>query len=184
MIFGKGRNTPNRIDTVNVPGYAGVIGLVACPGIRVGAMTPSSKKNLPVDVQEIIDWGANGVVCFLEAHELAISRVEALPTQIQESGMWWRLLPIVDMGVPDQHFEDDWAEEGELIRHALRIGERVIFHCYAGLGRTGMMAARVLVEMGMDPEEAIVTVRQDNSRRIQNKKQEDLVRSCRSLYHR
>ena len=94
MIFGKGRNTPNRIDTVNVPGYAGVMGLVACPGIRVGAISPSSKKNLPVDVQEIIDWGANGVVCFLEAHELAISRVEALPTELQESGLWLSLIHI------------------------------------------------------------------------------------------
>ena len=182
MIFGKGR-TPNRIDTVNLPGYAGVMGLVACPGIRVGSLTPKSNKNLAVDLQELKDWGANGVVCFLEAHELAISRVEQLPVQVQESGIWWRLLPIVDMGVPDQFFEDAWAEEGELIRHALRIGERVIFHCYAGLGRTGMMAARILVEMGMDPEEAIRTVRQDNPRRIQNEKQEELVRSCRSLYH-
>jgi len=182
MIFGKNRSTPNRIDAVNVPGYAGVMGLVACPGIRVGAMSPSSKKNLNTDLQEINEWGANGVVCFLEAHELAIARIEELPERVQEAGMWWRLLPIVDMGVPHQQFEDEWAEEGELIRHALRIGERVIFHCYAGLGRTGMMAARILVEMGMDPEEAIATVRVDNSRRIQNEKQENLVRSCRALY--
>jgi len=182
MIFGKGRANPNEIDAVNVPGYVGVMGLVACPGIRVNAMSPSSKKNLTMDVQEIIDWGANGVVCFLEPHELAIARIEELPEKVQEAGMWWRLLPIVDMGVPTQEFEDVWAEEGELIRHALRIGERVIFHCYAGLGRTGMMAARILVEMGMDPEVAIATVRQDNSRRIQNEKQENLVRSCRALY--
>lgn len=182
MIFGKGRATPNRIDTVNVPGYVGCMGLVACPGIRVSAISPASKKNLGIDLQEINEWGANGVVCFLEAHELAIARIEELPDRVQEAGMWWRLLPIVDMGTPTQEFEDVWAEEGELIRHALRIGERVVFHCYAGLGRTGMMAARILVEMGMDPEVAITTVRQDNSRRIQNEKQEDLVRSCRPLY--
>ena len=182
MIFGLGQATPNRVDTVNIPGFVGCMGLVAGPGTRVNTITPNSKKYLGADLQEINEWGANGVVCFLEAHELAILRIEELPERVQEAGMWWRLLPIVDMGTPTQEFEDEWAEEGELIRHALRIGERVIFHCYAGLGRTGMMAARVLVEMGMDPEEAITTVRKDNSRRIQNEKQEDLVRSCRSLY--
>ena len=96
--------------------------------------------------------------------------------------MWWRHLPIRDMGIPSQEFEDHWAEEGELIRHALRIGERVIFHCYAGLGRTGMMAARILVEMGMEPEAAIAAVRAANKRRIQTADQLEFVRTCEPLY--
>ena len=184
MVLGIGKSTPNPVDTINIPGFAGTIGLVACPGVRVAATNPSSRKNLDADLQELVAWGTNGVVCFLEPHELAISKIEELPERVQSQGMWWRQLPIIDMGVPDQQFEDNWAEEGELIRHALRIGERVIFHCYAGLGRTGMMAARILVEMGMDADAAIMAVRQNNRRRIQNDKQETLVRTSTCLYER
>jgi len=168
MVLGIGKSTPNPIDTINIPGFVGAIGLVACPGIRVTAANPSKPKNLDVDLDELIAWGANGVVCFLEPHELVISKIEELPQRIESSGMWWRQLPIVDMGIPDQEFEDNWAEEGELIRHALR----------------GMMAARILVEMGMDAESAIIAVRQKNRRRIQNDKQETLVRTSTCLYER
>ncbi len=182
MILGLGKNNPNPIDTVSVPGYVGSMGLVACPGIRIGSTQPPNKKNLAIDVQELVDWSANGVVCFLEPHELEAARLQELPDLVRAQGIRWRQLPIVDMSIPDQAFEDAWAEEGELIRHALRIGERIVFHCYAGLGRTGMMAARILVEMGMQPEQAIAAVRQNNYRRIQTDMQEELVRTCVCLY--
>lgn len=182
MILSLGKSKPNPVDTVSVPGYVGSMGLVACPGVRIGSTQPPNKKNLAVDIQELVDWGANGVVCFLEPHELEVARVEELPELVREHGMWWRQLPIIDMDIPDQEFEDAWAEEGELLRHALRIGERIVFHCYAGLGRTGMIAARILVEMGMRPEQAIAAVRQNNPRRIQTDLQEELVRTCVSLY--
>ena len=41
----------------------------------------------------------------------------------------------------------------------LRDGESIVLHCKGGLGRTGMVAARLLVELGCMPEEAIVAVR-------------------------
>ena len=100
---------------------------------------------------------------------------------IQSAGIWWLHLPIIDMDIPNQDFEDVWAVEGERVRHALRIGERVAIHCYAGLGRTGMIAARLLVEQGVDPENAIVEVRRSNRRRIQTKGQANFVRSLSAL---
>ena len=182
MLFGLGRPpTPNPIDTVPVPGSVGCMGLVACPGTRIDQPPSGSRRLIQTDLQEIVDWGANGVVCLVEPHELVMNKVEALPAMVEEAGMWWKHLPIIDMDIPSQRFEDAWAVEGERIRHALRIGERVAFHCYAGLGRTGMIAARILVEFGVDPEEAIRRVRADNRRRIQTKGQSNFVRSCFSL---
>lgn len=109
------------------------------------------------------------------------NKVEPLPAAVQKAGMWWKHLPIIDMDIPNQEFENVWAVEGERIRHALRIGERVIIHCYAGLGRTGMIAARILVEFGVEPEQAIRLVRRDDRRRIQTRAQANFVRSCYSL---
>lgn len=182
MLFGLGKlPAPNPIDTVGVPGSVGCMGLVACPGTRIDQMVAGSRRHLQADLKEIIDWGANGILCLVEPHELKMNRVEDLPRLTMENGMWFKQLPIIDMDIPDQAFENAWAVEGERIRHALRIGERVIIHCYAGLGRTGMIAARLLVEMGMEPDDAIRAVRRDNRRRIQTKSQANFVRSCYSL---
>ncbi len=182
MLFGLGKNTPpNTIDTVNVPGSVGCMGLMPCPGVRVADGLAGQKRHLQADLQEIEAWGANGVLCLVEPHELKMNQVEELPHMIQSAGMWWLHLPIIDMDIPNQDFEDAWAVEGERIRHALRIGERVAIHCYAGLGRTGMIAARILVEMGVDPKQAVAAVRQDNRRRIQTRGQATFVKSLQPL---
>jgi len=172
---------PNPIDSVAVPHYPGFMGLVACPGTRIGQPEIATKKVLPIDLEEVVDWGANGFICLLEQHELEQHRVQNLCAEVESRGIWFKQLPIPDMGIPDQQFEDAWAVEGERIRHALRIGERVIFHCWAGLGRTGMMAARILVEMGMDHKEAIREVRSTNRRRIQTKGQSNYILRCHSF---
>ena len=186
MIFGLRKAPPaNLIDTIPVPGSVGCMGLVACPGTRIDRAPSGSKRLLQADLDEIIEWGANGVLCLVEPHELKLNKVEGLPAAVQTAGMWWKHLPIIDMDIPNQEFENVWAVEGERIRHALRIGERVAIHCYAGLCRTGMIAARILVEFGIDPEQAIRRVRRDNRRRIQTHAQANFVRSCYSLvdYH-
>lgn len=182
MLFGLGKNaTPNQIDTVPVPGSVGCMGLMPCPGVRVAEGSAGLKRHFEADLAEIDAWGANGVLCLVEPHELKMNRVENLPHAVQSAGMWWRHLPIIDMDIPNQDFEDAWAVEGERIRHALRIGERVAIHCYAGLGRTGMIGARILVEFGLDPKQAVTAVRQDNRRRIQTRGQLNFVRSLNSL---
>jgi len=182
MVFGIGRPPePNHIDTIAVPGTVGCMGLVACPGIRVHQSTGVNRKHLLADVEALKHWGANGVVSFIESHEFKMNKVEEMPKLFQQAGIWWRHLPIIDMDIPNQDFEDEWAVEGERIRHALRIGERVILHCYAGLGRTGMIAARILVEMGVEHEAAIAAVRESNKGRIQTKRQSMFVRQIQSL---
>ena len=79
------------------------------------------------------------------------------------------------MSVPDQEFEEVWAVEGKQIKASLVAGERVILHCLAGLGRTGMIAARLLVDMGMSPELAVAEVRKVRPRAIQTDNQEMYV---------
>lgn len=182
MVLGIGRAPePNKIDTITVPGCVGVLGLVACPGVRVHQATGVGRKHLAADLEELQNWGANGVVSLIEKHEFKMNKVEEIPNLLADAGMWWLHLPIIDMAITNQKFEDEWAVQGERIRHALRIGERVALHCYAGLGRTGMIGARILVEMGMDNEEAIAAVREPNRRRIQTKDQSNFVRKINPL---
>ncbi len=158
-----------------------MLGLVACPGVRVGSTAAPNKRQIQGDLEAIIDWGTNGFVTLFEAHEFKVNRVEDLHPRLNEVGIWTMHLPIIDMHIPDQAFEDEWAVQGERIRHSLRIGERVVLHCFAGLGRTGMIAARLLVEMGMEPDHAVLAVRKNNKRRIQTQDQLDFVYTCYPL---
>lgn len=178
MIFNFKRATPNPIDTIVSPLFVGRIGLVACPGVRIkGGMNQKVNKNIKSDIQEIVDWGASGVVSLVEEHELSIAGVADLPDRLASAGLWWRHLPMMDMYIPEEDFETEWQREGARIRNLLNHGSGIILHCYAGLGRTGLLAAKLLVEFGMEPEDAITLVRQTNKRRIQTKEQSEYIRA-------
>ena len=178
-MLGLVTNNANPIFTLNIPGRKGVIGMMACPGIRIESPRRGNlQKNLRRDLVACQEWGASGIVTFNQHKELEGLGVGDLGHHYIESGFWWRHLPITDMGVPDAEFEEMWAVEGKQIKASLVAGERVILHCLAGLGRTGMIAARLLVDMGMSPAIAVGEVRKVRPRAIQTDDQERHVHSC------
>ena len=70
-------------------------------------------------------------------------------------GLEWHHLPIADFGVPDACFEVAWRTAGPALHDHLTHGRSVLVHCRAGLGRSGLIAARLLVERGAAPDRAI-----------------------------
>jgi ADP-ribosyl-[dinitrogen reductase] hydrolase len=73
--------------------------------------------------------------------------------------MEWHHLPIRDVSVPDAAFERSWPADAARLRALIDAGANVLIHCKGGLGRTGMVAARLLVERGADPAAAMRDVR-------------------------
>jgi ADP-ribosyl-[dinitrogen reductase] hydrolase len=63
--------------------------------------------------------------------------------------MLWFHLPIVDVSIPDERFEKEWSVAGDELRSMLRRKLDVLVHCRGGLGRAGIIAARLLIELGM-----------------------------------
>ena len=61
---------------------------------------------------------------------------------LRSSGVTVLHLPTPDMGAPDL---DEACRLVEEVVELSRRGARVLFHCYAGLGRTGTMLAAYLV---------------------------------------
>lgn len=165
-----------HIDAVEVPRVEGRLGLCACPGWRQRELDhPQPKEWLRRDVETMRAFGAAGLVSLMEEREMVRLGIDSLPLHLYTAGLWWKHLPITDMGVPDKSFEARWAQEGASIRDALARGEHVVMHCWAGLGRTGTMAARLLVEFGMQPEAAILRVRHARPGSIQTRAQERYV---------
>jgi hypothetical protein len=102
--------------------------------------------------------------------------VPQLGHEVRQRGIDWRHLPIADYSVPGESFEQQWVTHGREIRAMLRNGDDVLVHCKGGLGRAGMIAARLLVELGMDPAEAIRSVRRVRKGAIETPSQLALVR--------
>jgi protein-tyrosine phosphatase len=162
-----------RIDPVEVPRVHGSLGLCACP---VGRRAPvGAVEDLARDLGSILAFGAVGVVSLVEERELMLLGIETLPLALRRERLWWKHLPITDMGVPDEDFERRWGTEGPAIHEALERGGHVVLHCWAGLGRTGTVAARLLVEAGLDPDAAILRVRHARPGTIQTRRQERYV---------
>jgi protein-tyrosine phosphatase len=62
------------------------------------------------------------------------------------------------------------------VREGLAANEGVVVHCMGGLGRTGVIAACVLVTLGRTAEDAIAEVRAARGPRcVENRAQEDFV---------
>ena len=169
-------NSSNSIYTLRIPGRKGVIGMTPCPGIRLQSPRRGNvQKNLRRDLAACREWGASGIVTLNEVDELDGLGLADLGNHAMDTGFWWRHMPIPDMDIPDEGFEDIWAVEGKQIVASLVAGERVVLHCLAGLGRTGMMAARLLTDMGMAPALAVAEVRKVRPRAIQTEEQEKYV---------
>lgn len=77
--------------------------------------------------------------------------------------------------IPDDDFEREWAVAGEKLRSILRSGSDVVVHCRGGLGRAGTIAARLLIELGSEPETAMASVRAVRPGAIENDEQEMYV---------
>ncbi|WP_426959602.1 hypothetical protein [Muricoccus radiodurans] len=138
---------------------------------RIAAVTPREGWGrigiLPAaamaDLDAIRDWGAAAVVTLVEAEELQRLGLHALGDGVRARGMDWLHWPIPDFGIPDAGFAAAWPSHAAALRGVLEGGRNVLIHCRGGLGRSGMIAARLLVEFGADPADAILRVREARS---------------------
>lgn len=176
------QGVPLEIDRVTIDHCVGVIGMACCPGRKYSyAIHVEWDQDLDTDLKTIRDWGAGTLVSLMEQDEMEFYGITALPEKTIQLGMQHLHLPIVDMDIPDRHFETRWQSAGETLRNALLSGESIVIHCLGGLGRTGTIAGRLLVELGTDPETAIQKIRLARPGTIQTIFQENYVRCCKRV---
>jgi ADP-ribosyl-[dinitrogen reductase] hydrolase len=149
------------IATLALPG-GGAIGFARCP--------------VEEDLDAMRAWAPDAVLTLLEhgPRADAVGRLAAL------LGVPWHHLPIIDYATPDAGFEAAWQATGATLRGKLRQGGRLLLHCAGGLGRSGTIAARLLVELNeAAPEAAILAVRAARPGAIETPAQAAHVRAAR-----
>lgn len=108
---------------------------------------------------EANDWRrdcVDVVVSLLEVDEAAHLGLEDESEAAAASGVRFLSFPIPDRGVPAS--ASAAASLITAVSEALERGENVAVHCRQGLGRSGLIAAGVLVYAGADAQAAIETV--------------------------
>jgi len=153
-------SNPLRIAEIAVGSAGGLIGITFAPGKhQPSGLTGAHWRDLGADLDVIAAWNAAAVVTLVERHELDSLGVAALDAEVRRRHMEWHHWPIQDYSVPDAAFEAAWPARSAALRSLLACGGRVLIHCKGGLGRAGTVSARLLVEGGTAPGDAIRAVR-------------------------
>ncbi|MBI3513299.1 MAG: dual specificity protein phosphatase family protein [Proteobacteria bacterium] len=110
---------------------------------------------------EIAGWRAEGVdtvICLLEREEIAELGLHSEAELCQRHGIAFVAYPIPDRGVPAS------LRDATALAHAayamVREGKAVAVHCRAGIGRSSVIAACVLVCAGIPPDSAFAAIAQ------------------------
>jgi protein-tyrosine phosphatase len=102
---------------------------------------------------EIAHWRRSGVgivVSLLEREEVEDLELQREAALCVENGIEFRSFPIPDRGLPDN--------AAEALRFATEVaaaGKPVAIHCRAGIGRSSLMAATLLIGSGVPPAQAL-----------------------------
>ena len=109
------------------------------------------------------------------------SCLRALSSSRNASVLPWRFrwlnLPIPDQQAPDNAWTEHWETIRTDIKNGLDRGEKFLIHCKGGFGRTGTIAAMILMDHGYGWQEAITECRKSRELAVETRVQEEYLLS-------
>uniref|UniRef100_G3MT57 protein-tyrosine-phosphatase n=1 Tax=Amblyomma maculatum TaxID=34609 RepID=G3MT57_AMBMU len=170
--------SPIKIDWLDLSffGYPDSVGLSSLPGCKF----KDTWRDVERDIEYLKLEDVSDVFVLCTGGELSLYRVPTLLAEYQNHGMTVHHHPVPD-GLPPGigQLLDILREIGEAIQQ----GNRVLVHCFGGLGRTGVVAACLLLNLDdkMTPEHAVRKVQElRGTRAIQTVKQYNFIHDFRN----
>lgn len=144
-------------------------------GVLGGTRKPGLISSIEADLDALVRVGTGTLVTLTEVNDTPPDLIDAFGLK----NLWF---PIDDMCTPDL---EACYEMVKSVEEIIAQGTIVVYHCKAGLGRTGLMLAAHLVMRGGTGVEALEFTRQRKSKWIQSIEQEEfLVEFERYIAHR
>ena len=145
-----------RVEWLGARGRDGGIDTIPLP-IPSGGLSLCGKHAIAPDVEAALaKCGGTTVVCLVEERELSghwPHYVEWLHANRGAHAVWF---PIHDLNAPTL---DRTLALLDDLQARLAAGEHLLMHCAAGIGRTGTLAACILVQQGLSVDDALELVR-------------------------
>jgi protein-tyrosine phosphatase len=133
--------TDHPYDVLALPDGINLI-FTPCPGTQEASIADA--------LQTLKSAGAEAMITLLHDTELHALSVESLSAEAEKADISWYQLPIEDDAEPSLAFEQAWNTHKTALFDLVKQNQTVAIHCRGGSGRTGLMAAVLLLELGMD----------------------------------
>jgi protein-tyrosine phosphatase len=109
---------------------------------------------------EIASWryaGINAVLSLLTLEEEQDLDLTRESEEVEREGLRFLSLPITDREIPSSTAALTAVTAG--LERDLHLGQSVVIHCRQGVGRSGLVAACLLIASGVGLEESLLTLR-------------------------
>jgi protein-tyrosine phosphatase len=147
-------------DLLSIPGIKGKLIFTPCPGTKDSSLVDA--------LATLKQAGASAVISLMPVSELAANGAEDIGKQCQVQDMAWFHLPVADEQAPLEDFGQGWKASKQSILERLNAGQDIAIHCKGGSGRTGLIAARIMIEAGIPRADAIALVQTLRPKAIQH----------------
>lgn len=137
-----------------------------CPGLKGVDLTTS--------LAQLKESGVDVVLTMMPAEDLEQEGVANLGEEAGKLDFEWFHLPVEDDALPEQPFEQAWAEHKKAILALLKEGKSFAVHCKGGTGRTGLMIGILLAELGFSYDEIV--------QKVQSVRPKSLTMACHTSY--
>ncbi|WP_282178080.1 cyclin-dependent kinase inhibitor 3 family protein [Vibrio nereis] len=117
---------------------SGALVLTPCPGTK--------EVDLETALTQLKQQGVEAIVTALDTQELASKGVSELGEKAQQLGMQWFQIEIEDDCAPGAEFMAKWQQASPALHQVIDNGGKIAMHCMGGSGRTGLLAAHLLLE--------------------------------------
>ena len=128
----------------------GALVLTPCPATK--------EATLDASLAQLKEQGVEAIVTALDDHELASKDVAALGEKTRALGMQWFQIEIEDDCAPGADFAAKWQAASPALHQVVDNGGKVAMHCMGGSGRTGLLAAHLLLEKSWDMSKIVQEV--------------------------
>ncbi|WP_427983768.1 tyrosine-protein phosphatase [Agarivorans sp.] len=125
--------------------------LTPCPGTQ--------DADLYSSLQELCHKNSPALITLMTSEELAENQLSELAKHAVTYDMQWFHLPIEDDSVPDEAWEERFQSVLPRFLQLLNNGMNLTIHCKGGSGRTGLLAARIMLALGIELDEAISKIK-------------------------